>query len=100
MVLLAFVRLSTLPAIFIAPLGTATALDIVDGWLGAGAATVVEPTPRHAQVLRALLGEAGTAGNLVNDAHLAALALEYGARVCSFDRDFERFPGVKAVVPT
>jgi predicted nucleic acid-binding protein len=34
-------------------------------------------------------------GNLVGDAHLAALALEHGATVASFDRDFARFEGVK-----
>jgi hypothetical protein len=32
-------------------------------------------------------------GNLVGDAHLAALALERGATVVSFDRDFARFEG-------
>jgi predicted nucleic acid-binding protein len=41
------------------------------------------------------LAEAGTAGNLVNDAHLAALAVEHDAEVVSFDSDFARFPGVR-----
>ena len=36
-----------------------------------------------------------TAGNLVNDAHLAALAVEHAAEVVSFDRDFGRFPGLR-----
>ena len=39
-------------------------------------------------------GHAGTAGSLVGDAHLAALALEHGATIVSFDRDFARFEGV------
>ncbi len=42
-----------------------------------------------------LLTEAGTAGNLTTDAHLAALAIEHGGRLVSFDRDFARFPGVR-----
>ena len=50
-------------------------------------------------LLRGLLSNAGTAGNLVNDAHLAALCIEHRARVCSFDRDFGRFAGVDVVVP-
>jgi predicted nucleic acid-binding protein len=50
-------------------------------------------------VLRALLSTAGTAGNLVSDAHLAALCLEHGARICSFDRDFLRFPDVDVTMP-
>jgi predicted nucleic acid-binding protein len=43
--------------------------------------------------------KSGTAGNLTNDAHLAALAVEHGARVCTFDRDFARFAGITLVIP-
>ncbi len=98
-VLLAFMRIATLPALFPQPLGASDALDVVDDWLGARPAVVVQPTVRHATVLRSLLTEVGTAGNLVTDAHLAALSLEHGARVCSFDRDFSRFPGVRVFTP-
>jgi len=41
------------------------------------------------------LAQTGRAGNLVNDAHLAALAVEHDAEVVSFDSDFARFPGVR-----
>jgi len=44
-------------------------------------------------LLRRLLVGASTAGNLSNDAHLAALAIEHGATLNSFDRDFERSAG-------
>jgi predicted nucleic acid-binding protein len=60
---------------------------------------VLPPTTRHTAVLRDLLGPLGTAGNLTSDAHLAALALEHGAQVCSSDGDFARFPGVELVNP-
>jgi uncharacterized protein len=99
LVLLAFIRLATLPAVFPQPLGVATALDVVDAWLLARASLVVQPTTRHAAVLRGLLRETGTAGNLASDAHLAAIAIEHGARVCTFDRDFARFPGVRSFAP-
>ena len=99
LVLLAFVRIATLPALFPRPLSCSGACDVVDDWLQAGSAVVVEPTVRHARVLRGLLEETGTGGNLVSDAHLAALALEHGARLCTFDRDFARFPGLKAFPP-
>ncbi|NMD45782.1 MAG: type II toxin-antitoxin system VapC family toxin, partial [Propionibacterium sp.] len=33
--------------------------------------------------------------NLVNDAHLAALALEHRAEIVSYDNDFARFEGVR-----
>ena len=98
-VLLAFVRLSTLPALFPNPLETSVALDLVDDWLAAGPAVVVHPTARHAAVLRGLLGESGTAGNLVTDAHLAALCVEHSARLCTYDRDFSRFRGVTSFTP-
>jgi uncharacterized protein len=93
--LLAFVRLSTNPAVFVQPFGVAEALDVVDGWLDQPSAVVVDPTERHATVLRELLRPLGTGGNLTTDAHLAALAIEHGAVLCSCDSDFGRFPGLR-----
>ena len=60
---------------------------------------IVEPTVRHRIVLRDLLERTGAAGNLTSDAHLAALALEHGATICSFDTDFARFPGLRWTSP-
>ena len=94
-VLLGFVRLSTSPAVFEAPLEAADALDVVDGWLAQPVAVVVDPSERHTRNLRDLLSPLGTAGNLTTDAHLAALAIEHGAELCSRDADFSRFPGLR-----
>jgi toxin-antitoxin system PIN domain toxin len=99
-VLLAFVRLATLPALFSVPLDTPTALELVDDWLGAKAAAVVHPTAQHATILRRILTQTGAAGNLVTDAHLATLCLEHGAQMCTYDRDFSRFPGLIVFVPS
>ncbi|HLG73464.1 MAG TPA: TA system VapC family ribonuclease toxin [Chloroflexota bacterium] len=99
LVLLAFTRLSTLRSLFPTPLETTAALDLVDAWLAAPAAVTIEPTSRHATLLRKLLAQIGTAGNLVNDAHLAALAAEHKAAICTFDADFSRFTGVKSFAP-
>ncbi|MBA2383241.1 MAG: type II toxin-antitoxin system VapC family toxin [Actinobacteria bacterium] len=98
-VLLAFLRLSTNPRVYDAPLDLDEALDLVDSWLAQPAVTVVHPTDRHASLLRELLGPLGVAGNLTSDAHLAALALEHGAELCSADGDFARFPGLRWVNP-
>jgi hypothetical protein len=98
-VLLAFLRLVTLRAVFPKPLDVDMALEVVEAWLSARAATVVQPTARHASVLGGFLTASGTAGNLVTDAHLAALAVEHGARLCTFDRDFARFAGVRSFAP-
>lgn len=98
-VLLAFLRLATSRSVFPRPLTTGEAGDVLETWLTAPAALVLSPTARHLAVLRGLLDEAGTAGNLVTDAHLAALAAEHGGTVASFDRDFGRFTGVRTLVP-
>lgn len=97
--LLAFVRLATNPSVFTAPMTADEAAGQVETWLAAPAAVVPVPTPRHASLLRGLLRDAGTAGNLTTDAHLAVLALEHGATVVSYDRDFGRFPGVRHRLP-
>lgn len=98
LVLLAFTRISTLSSLTDRPMSVGECLDVVDEWLSAPAATVIHPTSRHFAVLRGLLVEAGTAGNLTNDAHLAAIAIEHGAQICTFDRDFARF-GVSVIEP-
>ncbi len=94
-VLLAFVRLSTSPRIFESPLTSEEAFELIDGWLAQPSATIVHPTERHAALLRQFLQPVGTAGNLTTDAHLAALAIEHGAELCSADTDFARFSGLR-----
>lgn len=98
-VLLAFLRLSTNPRLFEAPLAPREAFDLIDGWLAQPCSTIVHPTERHAALLRELLEPLGTAANLSTDAHLAALAIEHGAELCSSDSDFSRFAGIRWVDP-
>ena len=98
-VLLAVLRLTTKPSVFARPLRTAEAFDIIDDWLAQPCALVLNPTVRHAALMRGFLTAAGTAGNLTTDAHLAALSVEYGAEICSYDADFSRFPGVQLTSP-
>jgi len=99
-VLLAFVRLSTKIGLFPRPLTVDAALARVQAWIDEPPSVIVEPTPRHFDILGSLLGEVGTGANLVNDAHLAALAVEHNARVISYDNDFGRFAGVRWQRPT
>lgn len=60
---------------------------------------VPQPTPRHASLLGGLLRDSGAGGNLATDTYLAALALEHGADIVSYDRDFARFPGIRHRLP-
>ncbi len=92
--LLAFLRLVTNPRIFERPEAMAEAWEQVLAWLGCEVTWIPEPTQRHSEVLGHLLALAGVRGNLVPDAHLAALAIEHGLTLCSTDGDFARFPGL------
>lgn len=92
--LLAFLRLVTNPRIFERPETIGEAWEQAVAWLKCDLAWVPEPTERHAQVLGHLLALPGVRGNLVPDAHLAALAIEHGLTLCSTDGDFARFPGL------
>jgi uncharacterized protein len=98
-VLLAFLRLSTNPRIFVKPLSTDKALDVVQGWVAQPCAVVIHPGDRHLTLVRQLLRPLGIAGNVVTDAHLAALAIEHGAELNSCDADFSRFSGLRWVNP-
>jgi toxin-antitoxin system PIN domain toxin len=98
-VLLGFVRLSTSARVVTSPLSPGTALDYLDRWMARDVVTIIEPTSRHTTVMRDLLEATGTGGNLVTDAHLAALAIEHGGILQSADRDFGRFPGLSWVNP-
>lgn len=97
--LLAFLRLSTHRSVFDSPFTVEEASHQLRRWLLAPATLVLEPTSRHGDVLVGLIAEVGTAGNLVQDAHLAALATEHSATVVTFDTDFLRFAGVRTHRP-
>jgi len=94
-VLLAFLRLTTRPGLFRNPMPLDAAFDLIDTWLEQPSVSIVDPGPRHRTILRGLLSPMGSGGNLTSDAHLAALALEHRAELCSSDHDFQRFPGLK-----
>jgi uncharacterized protein len=94
-VLVGFLRLATQSKVMPIALPLKDALSVVDEWLAHPNGHILQPTERHNDILARLLLTMGTAGNLTNDAHLATLAIEHGATIGSFDRDFKKFPGVK-----
>ena len=93
--MLGFVRITTLRQVLRQPLSAAEACATVREWLVRPHVTILEPGPRHADILFSLLERVGTAGNLTTDAHLAALAIEHQAELHSTDADFSRFPGLR-----
>lgn len=99
MSLMAFLRICTNARIFENPLSPEQALAFIDEWLDRPNVSMVVPGVGHWAILKNLMRQTGTAGNLTTDAHIAALALEHGCTVCSADNDFKRFPGVAHVNP-
>lgn len=93
--LLGFLRLSTKPPVFRKPLPVEDALAVIGDWLEQPGAQLVHPTERHTLMLARLLLPLGVGGDLVADAHLAAVAIEHGAELGSFDGDFEQFAGLR-----
>ena len=93
--ILAFVRITTDRRILRSPFSAQEAAQIVAEWLAVPVVRIPEPTSRHWQILeRLVVGDQAT-GPLVTDAHLAALAIEHGAELCTTDRDFSRFQGLR-----
>lgn len=95
----AFIRISTSSRILSKPLEPKKAFEVIAHWVAQPGVIVVQPGPRHAELLERLVLTYGAAGPLVTDAVLAALAIEHGAVLASTDQDFRRFPELRWVNP-
>lgn len=94
-VISAFIRISTNRRIFEHPLTLEEAIARVQSWLDQPCVQIVQPTGQHWQFFHQMLASGQATANLVADAHLAALALEYGCELNSTDVDFARFEKLK-----
>ena len=94
-VLASVVRLATHPRIYAAPARLDDALSFARVLLEQPTCTVVQPGARHFSLFEDLCRRATATGNLVQDAWLAALALETGCEWITTDGDFARFPGLR-----
>jgi uncharacterized protein len=97
--ILAFARLTTKSKLFVEPYTTAEIIRIVDSWLGRSNVSIVEPGDRYWPILSELMTKHDIRGDLVSDAHLAALTLEHNATLYTADRDFRRFAGLRVINP-
>ena len=95
----AFLRISTSSRVFERPLSASEAAGVIASWLAAPTAGILDPGERHWEILRGLTDVGQTTGPLVMDAALAAIAVEHGATLCTTDRDFMRFPGLRWMNP-
>ena len=90
-----FVRLLTHPSVLRHPTSPEQAVDYVTEWFGSPNVVPLNPGAQHLGIFRNALAAAGVGGNLVTDAHIAALAIEHQAEIHSNDADFARFPGLR-----
>jgi toxin-antitoxin system PIN domain toxin len=97
--LLGFVRLASDRRVYGNGPSVAEAWKSVREWLSLENVWTPEPTARHSDVLNVLFGSAQVRSDMVMDTHLAALAIEHGLTLCSNDRDFLRFPGLRWMNP-
>lgn len=97
--ILAFLRLITNPRIFPRPLTIDDAWRQARAWLQAEPSWMPQPTDRHPEVLGRLFADADVRGDIIPDAHLAALAIEHGLTLCSVDGDFSRFSELQWMNP-
>jgi toxin-antitoxin system PIN domain toxin len=98
-VILGFLRIVTNGRIMPTPLTPEVAIDSVNDWLQQPPSLTIVPSLQHWSIFKELLMPLGTAANLTSDAHLAALAIEHGARLYSTDNDFSRFKSLRWTNP-
>ncbi len=94
-VVVSYLRLMSSPRVRLRPTPVALLLDAVEEWCRSPMVRLVHPKPTHLQAMRSIAEPLGLAGDVLNDVHLAALSIEYGAVVHTADRDFGRFRGVR-----
>jgi toxin-antitoxin system PIN domain toxin len=98
-VLLGFLRVMTSRRILIDPMKPSEAIAHIRSWLEEPQTEIIQPGPRHLDIVEELARASHVAGELTTDLHLAALAIEHQAELHSNDADFTRFAGLRWVNP-
>ena len=98
--LMAYLRTSTHPGVFEAPLAPDDAVANVSSLLALPHVQAPGEQDAFWRHFRAAASDGGVRGNLVSDAHVVALMRENGARtIWSHDRDYRRFRGIDVLDP-
>lgn len=95
---IALLRIPALPKLRLVPMHETLGFWKDDLWTYPGTRRL-SAGGRHARILADFIGELGLCGNDLNDAWLAALAIENRATLVSTDKDFDRFPGLNWLNP-
>jgi uncharacterized protein len=99
-VVLGYLRIATHPAVFEHPLAPAEAISNVDALLSRPHVRAAGELEGFWPIYRSVADAVAPRGNLVTDAHIAALMRQHGvARIWSLDRDFRKFDGISVFNP-
>ena len=90
-----FLRVATNRRTFEVPTPLREAFAFIDTTLAQPLHVALGPGPRHLALLRRLCEESDAVGDLVPDAVIGAIAVEYNCEVVTLDRDFSRFQSVR-----
>lgn len=95
-----FLRVVTHPRVFHPPTPVHAALEAIKLLLDSPSVVVLSEGGRHHAILSDLLSRSPVAGNLLHDAHIAALLIEHGIEeILTNDEDFRRFPKLRVTNP-
>jgi toxin-antitoxin system PIN domain toxin len=95
-----FLRVVTHPRVYHPPVPMAIALEDIRNLLASPTLLLLQETPNHFKVMKDIISQTGVSGNLIHDAHIAALCLEHGVgEIITGDRDFTRFPFLAVTNP-
>jgi toxin-antitoxin system PIN domain toxin len=90
--LMSYLRMATHPAIFAKPLAHAEAVRNVEALMSLPHCRVVGEESGYWDAYRRVTADVPTRGNLVPDAHLAALLKQHGVKTLyTHDKDFRKF---------
>lgn len=98
-VLASLIRIATHPRIFVRPSRLTDAAAFASSLLEQPHCQIIQPGPRHWPIFLDQCRRAKATGNIVQDAWLAALAIESGCEWITTDRDFARFEGLRWRTP-
>jgi toxin-antitoxin system PIN domain toxin len=94
-VLWAFARISTNFRAWNKPLSADFVFGVLSQMVSHPRAVLLQPGPRHLEILKRMVAEGQAVGSDLTDAVLAAIVIESGATFASNDADFGKFPGLK-----
>jgi toxin-antitoxin system PIN domain toxin len=95
-----FLAIVTHPRIYASPTPIPKALDQVAAWIESPSLVLLAEGPGYWERLQETAGAGRIVGPQIHDARIAALCLHHGVReLWTADRDFSRFPALKALNP-